>query len=128
VVLDSITPLVENPVWVTSGGKEIIPSESSMTTTAYPIGSIQATRVHVRRLMSLLNNENCTSIVTSEIPEGTRTLSRDSISEFLVDGIVLLDLDVTMDRRKLTVRKMRGTRHTLKPQDVKITDSGIKFL
>lgn len=45
-------------------------------------------------------------------------------SEFLADGILLLDLDTTMDRRKLTIRKMRGTKHTLKPYNIAITESG----
>ena len=128
VVLDSLTPLAETPVLVTSGGKEIIPSEESMSSTAYAIGSIAATRTHVRRMISILNSDDCTAMVTSEIPEGAHILSRDSISEFLVDGILLLDLDMTMDRRKLTVRKMRGTKHTLKPQNIEITENGIRFV
>lgn len=127
VVLDSLAPVSEVPVWV-SGVHEIIPSADSTETKKYPAGSLPATRLHIRRIMSLLNQENCTALITSEIPEGARSLSRDTISEFLVDGIILLDLDVTMDRRKLTVRKMRATKHTLKPQDITITEGGIKFL
>ena len=127
VALDSLTPFSELPVWV-SGVHEIIPSEGTTETSKYPTGSIPATRLHIRRIMSLLNKENCTAIVTSEVPEGSRSLSRDTISEFVVDGIILLDLDTTMDRRKLTVRKMRATKHTLKPQDITITQGGIKFL
>jgi len=80
-------------------------------------------------MMSLLSmNPQSTALVTSEVPEGSRNLSRDSISEFLADGIFLLDLDTTMDRRKLTVRKMRGTKHTLKPYTVAIAEGGIKFV
>lgn len=127
VVLDSLTPLSEVPVWVVDKGREIIPSEGFMSTTAYPLDSIQATRVHIRRILSILDEDACTTLVTTEIPEGSRTLSRDSISEFLVDGILVLDLDTAMDRRKLTIRKMRGTKHTLKPQDIEITRGGIKF-
>lgn len=127
VVLDSLTPLAETPVWTTRGGNEIIPMEDAQAPSPYPLGSTPATRVHVRRIMSILSNDACTAMVTSEIPEGARCLSRDSVSEFLVDGILLLDLDVTMDRRKLTVRKMRGTGHTLKPQNIAITEKGIKF-
>jgi circadian clock protein KaiC len=127
VVLDSLTPVSEVPVWI-SGIHEIIPSEDATETTKYPSGSIPATRMHVRRILSMLNKNNCTALVTSEIPEGSRNLSRDTISEFLVDGIILLDLDVTMDRRKLTIRKMRATKHTLKPQDIAIAEGGIKFL
>ena len=127
IVLDSLTPVAEVPVWV-SGVHEIFPSEESKDTKGYPVGSVPATRVHIRRIMSILNNRNVTSLVTSEVPEGSRGLSRDTISEFLVDGIILMDLDMTMDRRKLTIRKMRATRHTLRPQDIMITEGGIKFV
>lgn len=127
VALDSLAPVAEVPVWV-SGIHEIIPSQRSEMTKGYPAGSIPATRVHIRRILSILNKKNCTSMITSEVPEGSRSLSRDTISEFLVDGILLLDLDMTMDRRKLTIRKMRATKHTLKPHDIAIAEGGIQFL
>lgn len=127
IVLDSITPITEVPVWV-SGVHEIIPTEGMNEYNKYPAGSIPATRMHIRKIMNLFNKENCTAMVTSEVLEGSRNLSRDTISEFIVDGIILLDLDSTMDRRKLTIRKMRATKHTLKPQNITITEGGIKFV
>jgi len=127
VVLDSLTPVAEIPVMV-SGTHEIIPSEGGSNIKKYSSGSVPATRTHIRRIMGILGNADCTAMVTSEVLEGSRSLSRDTISEFLVDGILLMDLDVTMDRRKLTVRKMRATKHTLKPHDITITEGGIKFL
>jgi hypothetical protein len=33
-----------------------------------------------------------------------------------------------MDRRKLSVMKMRNTKHTLKPQDIAINTGGIKLV
>ena len=127
VVLDSLTPISEVPVLV-SGIHEVIPSEGATSIKKYSTGSMSATRVHIRRILSILNKVNCTSMVTSEILEGSRNLSRDTISEFMVDGILLMDLDTTMDRRKLTIRKMRATKHTLKPQDITIAEDGIKFI
>jgi len=124
VVLDSLTPLSEMPVWVVNRGSEILPAEHSAMGTAIPIDSIQATRMHVRRLLCILEEDDSTALVTSEITEGTRNLSRDSVSEFLVDGILILDLDPSMDRRKLIIRKMRGTKHTLKPRDIEISSKG----
>ena len=124
VVLDSLTPLSEMPVWVVSRGSEIIPPEDTVMSAPIPIDSIQATRMHVRRILRILKDDDCTALVTSEITEGSRNLSRDSVSEFLVDGILVLDLDPSMDRRKLTVRKMRGTKHTLKPRDIEINSKG----
>ncbi|MEA3457675.1 MAG: ATPase domain-containing protein [Candidatus Thermoplasmatota archaeon] len=128
VVMDSLSPLTETPVWMVNNGNEVIPSSNSMTTTTFPIESAQATRLHLRHLMNILKEDKCTSMVTTEIPEGSRDLSRDSISEFLVDGILVLDLDTTMDRRKLTIRKMRGTKHTLKPHNIEIGKRGISLL
>jgi KaiC/GvpD/RAD55 family RecA-like ATPase len=124
VVLDSLTPLSEMPVWIVSRGSEILPPEHSAMGTPIPIDSVQATRMHVRRLLGILEEDSSTALVTSEITEGSRNLSRDSVSEFLVDGILILDLDPSMDRRKLTVRKMRGTKHTLKPRDIEINSKG----
>ena len=95
-----------------SNGQEIIPSANSINSISYPVESIQAMRMRLRRLIGLLKEHPSTVLVTSEIPEGSKTLSRDSISEFLADGIILLGLDPTMDRRKLIIRKMRKTRHT----------------
>ena len=128
VVVDSLSPLTETPIWMVNNGNEVIPSSNSMTTTTLPIDSIQATRIHLRHLIGILKEDKCTSMVTTEIPEGSRDLSRDSISEFLVDGILLLDLDTTMDRRKMTIRKMRGTKHTLKPHEINIGERGISLL
>jgi KaiC/GvpD/RAD55 family RecA-like ATPase len=129
VVLDSLTPLSEVPVWIVNRGTEIIPSDDFLTNAPFPIESVQATRMHVRRLLTILEEDDCTALVTSEVAEGSRSLSRDSVSEFLVDGILVLDLDPSMDRRKLTVRKMRATKHTLKPRDIEINSKGgIKIL
>ncbi len=129
VVLDSLTPLSEMPVWVANRGSEIIPTENTVANTPLPLDSIQATRMHVRRILRILEEDSCTALVTSEIPEGTRNLSRDSVSEFLVDGILVLDVDPTMDRRKLMIRKMRGTKHTLKPRDIEIANNqGIRII
>ncbi len=129
VVLDSLTPVSELPVWVMSGGRELIPSmDKENGPRSLPVDSLPATRSHIRRMMGILSTNGCTAMVTSEIPEGSRCLSRDSVSEFLADGIILMDLDSTMDRRKLTIRKMRATHHTLKPQNIQIACGGIKFV
>ncbi|MEF8848685.1 MAG: ATPase domain-containing protein [Candidatus Thermoplasmatota archaeon] len=127
VVLDSLTPVSEDPVHV-RGSYEIIPSKNGSSIKRYPPNSVSATRMHVRKIVEMLTEEGCTSILTSEIPEGSRALSRDTVSEFLVDGIIMLGLDSAMDRRKLTIRKMRSTKHSLKPQDISITSKGIEFM
>jgi len=78
--------------------------------------------------MDALETSETTSIVTSELPVGSSLLSRDGISEFLADGVITLNFDATMDRRKLSVIKMRNTKHTLRPQDIEIGEGGIRFI
>ena len=127
IVLDSITPLSEMPIYVrnaslSSSDINIINPEDFSSDTNFPVR-----RLHLHYIMNTLEAARCTSIVTSELPVGANVLSRDGISEFLADAVITLNLDPTMDRRKLSVMKMRSTKHTLKPQDIEITKGGIAF-
>ncbi|MFH1101335.1 MAG: ATPase domain-containing protein [Methanobacteriota archaeon] len=128
IVLDSITPLSEMPIYLRnaeikrSSDINIIDPEDFNADENFPVR-----RLHLHYIMNALETANCTSLVTSELPVGSNSLSRDGISEFIADGVIVLSLDSTMDRRKLTVHKMRSTKHTLKPQDIEITKGGIKF-
>ncbi len=127
VVLDSITPLSEMPIYVKGTESNfdisIINSGEIPTNTNLPVR-----RLHLRFIMDALETAETTSIVTSELPVGSSLLSRDGISEFLADGVITLNFDPTMDRRKLSVMKMRNTKHTLRPQDIEIGEGGIRFI
>jgi KaiC/GvpD/RAD55 family RecA-like ATPase len=127
VILDSLSPLAEKPIWMVNNGNEVVPQDSSMTTTSIPLDSVQATRFHLRKIVTIFKKAKVSTIMTSEIPEGSKNISRDSVIAFLADGIILLDMDPTMDRRKLMIRKMRKTHHTLKPQNISISNKGIVF-
>lgn len=127
VVLDSITPLSEMPIYIkdteSNSDISIINSEEIPINTNLPVR-----RLHLRFIMDALETAETTSIVTSELPVGSSLLSRDGISEFLADGVITLNFDPTMDRRKLSVMKMRNTKHTLRPQDIEIGEGGIRFI
>ena len=127
IVLDSVTPLSEIPINVektelTDAANLITSDDFSLTVDGPP------SRMHLHYIMDLLDIAQCTSMITSELLFGSFELSRDGISEFLVDGIILLNLDSTMDRRKLSVMKMRSTKHTLRPRDIKIGVGGITLI
>jgi len=127
IVLDSITPLSEMPMYIKNveqqGDISIITPDEFPTETNLPIR-----RLHLRYIIGSLESIDSTSLVTSELPANSQLLSRDGISEFLADGVIVLSLDPTMDRRKISVVKMRNTKHTLRPQDMAIEYGGIKFL
>ncbi|MEF8878897.1 MAG: ATPase domain-containing protein [Candidatus Thermoplasmatota archaeon] len=127
IVLDSITPLSEMPIYLrkmeSHDDINIINSEDFPSDKKLP-----TKRLHLRYIMNALETSKSTSIVTSELPYGSTQLSRDGVSEFLADGVITLSLDPTMNRRKLSVFKMRNTKHTLKPQEMKIDQGGIKIV
>ncbi len=128
IVLDSITPLSEMPMYlenIENGNAEysFVKSEENSLANSGPVR-----RRHLLYIMNALESSESTSIVTSELPMGSTNLSRDGISEFLADGVITLNFDSTMDRRKLTVLKMRNTKHTLKPQEIQINKGGITII
>lgn len=128
IVLDSITPLSEMPI-IIRNAEEIGIDDDMISSEEFPEKSLLPTRrLHLRYIMNALETSKSTSIITSELPVGSKMLSRDGITEFLADGVIKLSLDETMDRRKLSVLKMRNTKHTLKPHDIVIDHGGIKLV
>jgi circadian clock protein KaiC len=127
IVLDSVTSLSELPIYVektelTETNEIITGNDFSSTIDGPP------SRMHLHYIINLLDTAQCTSMITSELRYGSFELSRDGISEFLADGVILLNFDPTMDKRKLSVMKMRSTRHTLRSRDITIGEDGIKFI
>ena len=128
IVLDSITPLSEMPIFIRNTEDNSL-DINMVNTEDLPEGAnLPTRRLHLRYIMSALESSKSTAIITSELPVGSSLLSRDGISEFLADGVITLSLDPTMDRRKLSIMKMRNTKHTLKPQDITIDYGGIKLI
>jgi KaiC/GvpD/RAD55 family RecA-like ATPase len=126
IVLDSITPLSELPIYSTSAESSMEPPPSNGDTSVLSHAPIR--RMHLQYILHILETSKSTSVITSELPSGQTMLSRDGISEFLADGVIIMSLDPTMDRRKLSVMKMRNTKHTLKPRDIELGEGGIRFL
>ncbi len=127
IVLDSVSPLSEMPIYINNLdiAKDIdfIEPDQFKAGDQYPVR-----RLHLHYIMNALETSEATSIVTSELPSGSHQLSRDGLSEFLADAVIVMSIDPTMDRRKLSILKMRSTKHTLKPQDIQIEHGGIQIL
>jgi KaiC/GvpD/RAD55 family RecA-like ATPase len=126
VVLDSITPISEMPIYINN--PEFISETDSIDHDEISTGNFPVRRLHLHYIMNALETSRCTAVVTSELPSGSTNYSRDGLSEFLADGVIILSLDPTMDRRKLAVMKMRSTKHTLKPQNIEISKGGMQII
>lgn len=78
-------------------------------------------------MIECIKNLKLTSLIVSELPEETAFLSRDTMSEFLSDGVILLK-HVSMGEdlnRTLEVRKMRRTSIKGGPRTYEILPNGI---
>ena len=69
----------------------------------------------------------CPSLVTSEAPEKGEFLSRDTVSEFIADGIILMNFEINawQTSRSLLIRKMRGTKSDSGVHGFEITNTGM---
>lgn len=126
VVLDSITPLSEMPIYINN--PEFTSEIDNIDHDEISSGNFPVRRLHIHYIMNALETSKCTSVVTSELPTSSTNYSRDGLSEFLADGVIILSLDPTMDRRKLAIMKMRSTKHTLKPQNIEIRKGGMQII
>jgi KaiC/GvpD/RAD55 family RecA-like ATPase len=89
-------------------------------------------RKRLFEIIRLLKKTGATTIVTSEILEneiGERggSLSRDGVSEFIVDGIIILNLFGIGEGiiRSLMIRKMRRTKHGTDVYPMEMGSNGI---
>ncbi len=81
-------------------------------------------------IIGTIKKSECTALLTSEIPEGTKQLTRFGVEEFVVDGVIVLNyLEYAaggMDR-SLIIRKMRRTKHGKDVYPLDITIKGISI-
>ena len=82
----------------------------------------------LHRLVQLLINLECTSLLTTEIDEATKNISKYRVEEFLTRGVIILDLIEDkrgVATRTVKIRKMREVDHDLNKRPIKITSEGI---
>ena len=82
----------------------------------------------IRRALIHLNYElkdqGLTTIILTE-GKDEETISAHSVEEYITDGVIILRINEALDTRTIKIRKMRVTKHTLKPTTFEFTDGGI---
>jgi len=88
-----------------------------------------AMRRSVMQLIETIKSAGTTAFLISERSEGSEFLSRDTVSEFLVDGVLVLNFIgvATEEFGTIQVRKMRHTKHARTTYQTFITDEGMKI-
>jgi len=71
----------------------------------------------------------CTTLMTSEVSEGTAGISAFGVEEFVTDGIIILfyytGKGFAKASRAISIRKMRSTKHDTGIHPIEITRDGI---
>jgi KaiC/GvpD/RAD55 family RecA-like ATPase len=114
LVIDSLTTFTEflSPIEIEErGGIELIKTVEKIF--PIPLSESLVAKGILFKLMDNLKKLKCTTLVTSELPEKGNWLSRDTVSEFICDGVIELQYlgIVGSDVRNLRIRKMRYTDH-----------------
>lgn len=82
------------------------------------------------KLIAELKKYKLTTLLTSELGEESKTLSADGISEFIVDGVMLLHyIEIGVgDYRSMEIRKMRYSDYDKEIIPYNITPKGIEVV
>ena len=85
-------------------------------------------RENLRELVELIREKNVTCLMSTEVLEGSASISRFGIEDFLADGIIVLYYmkEGAKRFRGLEIRKMRGTHHSDLIHLYKLGDKGFQ--
>jgi len=129
IVLDSLDSISSNPLTLEEVNQKSLQQIAEFTIPTM-LDSPTIGRLKLKKIFSAIAKSKATALLTSEKVEGTEGFSRDTISEFLCDGIVLLnyvEIGIT-DYRSLIVRKLRNSNHTKDVVPFNITNKGIEII
>jgi len=97
----------------------------SMQTLEYLIGS--NIKFTISSTCDTLKRAGLTTLILAELRTDRIDVSEE-VESYIVDGVIILTIHEALDSRKLRIRKMRGTRHTLKTLEMKISKNGIEIV
>ncbi len=128
MVIDSLTTAeTYAPTLINIKGLNFMEVLDGLPVFTPPILGNAITRRAVDRLIRELKKLDCTTIYISELLKDSDALSRDTVSEFLVDGVIVLSRALIGNKaqRVLLVEKMRGTKQDENIHKFEITDKGV---
>jgi KaiC/GvpD/RAD55 family RecA-like ATPase len=126
IVLDSLDSIYSIPAEVENFGKKVSkkPAGSGFAAT---LDNSTLGRIKLKKIFEALASSKATTFLTSEKVENAPGLTRDTISEFLCDAIILLTFCglATGANRALEIRKNRLSNFNESINPMEITEKGI---
>jgi len=89
------------------------------------MGEGKKIRSELLTLSERIKDAGITTVLVSERPEGEDAISAHGVESYILDGVIIMTIHPALDARKMEIRKMRGTKHTLRMLDFDFTKNGI---
>jgi len=128
LVIDSLSTLVINaPIHAPSSGLSVQDVVGDNIIFSPPIIGDFFVQKFLYAFIEKLRDLDCTTLLIAESDQSGKNITRDTLSEFACDGVVLITFESLGGdySRSLTVRKMRGTKNNEDVHPVEISKSGI---
>ncbi len=125
LVIDSLSSIISNPIaWEDIDSYYMMADKLERLVPSPKYNVTIATRILIHKIMDELKKLQCTSILISELVGGSKGFSRDTISEFLADGLIILNYLIIGDEcsRNLIIQKMRYTKHSENIHPIEVRD------
>ena len=124
LVIDSLSSILSHPIaWEEIDTYYMLTDKLERLVPSPKYNPVVATRILIHAIMENLKEVSCTSLLTSELVGGSKGFSRDTISEFVVDGLIILDYNIVGGKysRSLVIQKLRATNHSqhIHPLDIR---------
>lgn len=129
LVVDSVSTLSINaPIYESTKDISLVDVMKERSFFSPPIiGDMIIKRFIYNFVNDLKNVDHCTTILISEAAEKGEYISRDTISEFICDGVILMKFESMIGdfSRNILVRKMRHTNNDENVHPLEISNRGI---
>lgn len=129
IVLDSLDSISSLPISLEDMGKSGAEKASEFIMPAIFAEPLVG-RAKLKRIFTAIAKSKATALLTSERIEGAQGISRDTISEFLCDGIITMhyvEIGIA-DYRTMLIIKVRNSDHYKDVIPFNITGKGIEIL
>lgn len=128
LVIDSLSTLVVNaPIYVSSSNLAVEDVVGENVFFSPPIVGDYIVKRFIYDFIDSLKELDCTTILIGESAQSGEFITRDTISEFASDGIIMINFESLGGAysRSLIVRKMRETKNDEDVHPMEISKSGV---
>jgi KaiC/GvpD/RAD55 family RecA-like ATPase len=123
IIVDSLASLTSGP---SQQSNNFSPQEIMDSVIPIPMDAENLARMKVKLILDTIRSTKATALLTSEVIKGEEGYSRDTLSEFLCDAIIVLHTVEGEDGfRTLTIPKIRLTKQKSGIYSFEMTKNGI---